>query len=318
MDRIGEIAAFGTAICWTLSAIFFERATRRISVLAVNLFKLLFAMAFLTLSAWIVRGLPFPTDASGRAWLFLSLSGLIGFVITDIFLFTAYKTIGSRMSTLFLALSPPVTALLGFLFLGEAMGPRALLGMLLVVAGIIIAVLARGKLQIAGRKVQVPVPSHPGDQHPASRPVLMSKEDKRGYLFAFLSTIGQSIGMILTKHGLQDYHPIAGSNIRIMAGIVGFLVVGFFWDRGKSYRSALKDRAGLKFTFFGAIAGPFLGVTLSLFAMQKTMAGVVSTLIGLTPILIIPPSILLFKQKVKAAEIGGALLAVAGTAVFFL
>lgn len=313
MDRIGELAAFGTAICWTLSALFFERATRRISVIAVNLYKLLFAFIFLSISATFLRGLPFPTDADGRAWLFLSLSGLVGFVVTDIFLFTAYKTIGSRMSTLFLALSPPVTALLGFVFLGEAMAPRGILGMALVVSGIVIAVLARGDVKIGG-KALVGFLKGQG----SGRPSLISREDKRGYFFAFLSTVGQAIGMILTKHGLQDYHPVAGSTIRIFAGIVGFMIVGLFWDRGASYKSALKDKPALRFTFLGAIAGPFLGVTLSLFAMQKTLAGVVSTLIGLTPIIIIPPSILLFKQKVKPAEIGGALLAVVGTAVFFL
>ena len=132
MERIGELAAFGTALCWTVSALFFERASKKIGVLAVNFYKLVFAFGFLILSAILMRGMALPLDASPRAWMLLSLSGLIGFVITDIFLFSAYVLIGSRITMLFLAMSPPMTALLGYVFLGETMGARGLLGMAMV------------------------------------------------------------------------------------------------------------------------------------------------------------------------------------------
>lgn len=317
MERIGEIAAFGTAICWTLSAIFFEKATRRIGVIAVNFFKVVFAFVFLAISATILRGMPLPLDAPPRAWLFLSLSGLIGFVITDIFLFTAYKTIGSRMATLFLAISPPMTAVLGYIFLGEAMGARSVLGMLIVAGGIVMAVLGRRDAKSAIRAIDTAMSgSAPGTA--ATKAALAARDDKRGYLFAFLSSIGQSIGMIFSKYGLGTYNPISGTQIRVIAGIVGFAAVSLVWDRGVGLRTGLHDREGMKSTFAGSIFGPFLGVSLSLFAIQRTFAGVVSTLIGLTPILIIPPAIIFFKQKVRLPEILGALIAVAGSAVFFL
>ncbi len=304
MQRMGELAAFGTAICWTLSAIFFERATRRIGVLAVNFYKVVFAFLFLGVSATLLRGMPLPLDAPPRAWIFLSLSGIIGFVITDIFLFSAYKTIGSRMATLFLALSPPMTALLGYLFLGEAMGGKSILGMAMVVVGIALAILGRRDVKSVAREI--------------NRAALISREDRKGYLFAFLSSVGQSVGMIFTKHGLGSYDPVSGTQIRVIVAILGFAVVSLFWDRGKALKAAPRDPVAMKATVTGAVFGPFLGVALSLFAMQRTFAGIVSTLIGLTPVLIIPPSILIFKQKVKAMEIAGAVLAVAGSAVFFL
>ncbi len=297
MQRLGELAAFGTAICWTASAIYFEKATRRIGVLAVNFYKVVFAFGFLVLFATIARGMPLPLDAPPDAWIFLSLSGLVGFVISDIFLFTAYKTIGSRITTLFLALSPPITAALGFLFLGESMGSRSLIGMAMVVIGISAAVLGR---------------------RDARSMVKMSRDDKRGYLFAFFSSIGQSVGMVLTRRGIGSYDPVSGTQIRVMVAIVGFGIASMVFEHGKSLSAAIKDPAGLRPTLVGAIFGPFLGVTLSLFAAQRTYAGVVSTLIGLTPVMIIPPAILIFRQKVKPLEIAGAVLAVAGSAVFFL
>jgi len=297
MQRIGELAAFGTAICWTVSSMIFEKATKRIGVLAVNFYKVVFAFGFLALAGALTRGMPLPLDAPPDAWVFLSLSGLVGFVIADIFLFTAYKTIGSRITLLFLALSPPMTAGLGFLFLGERMGPKSLAGMALVVVGIAAAVLGRRDAKSAVR---------------------MSREDKRGYLFAFLSSVGQSVGMIFTKRGIGDYDPISGTQIRVAIAIVGFGVMSLIAERGRNLATAVKDPAGMKATFYGAIFGPFLGVALSLFAAQRTNAGVVSTLMALTPVLIIPPAILIFKQRVKPLEIAGAVVAVVGSAVFFM
>lgn len=297
MNAIGEVAAFGTAVCWTLSALFFEQGTKRIGVLGVNFYKVVFAFVFLTGSAWLFRGMPLPLDASPEAWLYLSISGVIGFVITDIFLFTAYKTIGSRMSTLFLAISPAFTALLGFIFLHEVLAPKSIVAMALVGTGIVIAVLSREKITARGAA---------------------ARTDARGYVFAFLSSIGQSIGMIFTKQGVKNYDAISGTQIRVMSAIIGFAIVSLLFEKGKSILASPRDKQGMKFTFIGSVFGPFLGVALSLFAMQHTETGIVSTLIGLTPILIIPPAIFVLKQKVKPMEIVGAVIAVTGSALFFL
>ncbi len=300
MQRIGELAAFGTAICWTVSAVFFEKASRRIGTVAVNLYKLVVAIFLLSGTAWILRGLPFPSDAPGAAWLWLSASGLVGFVIADIFLFNAYVMIGSRTTMLFLALSPPTTAIFSFLALREMMPPRGLVGMALVCAGIAAAVLGRRRdaraEQVRDRDLRL-----------------------KGYLFAFLASVGQSAGMILTKLGSAGYDTVASTQIRVLAGMVGFALVALVSGKSrKVFVEAPGDRAGMRNTAAGAVFGPFLGVTLSVFALNHTQAGTVSTLIGLAPVLIIPPSVLFLKQKVSLWEILGACTAVGGTMVFFL
>ena len=300
MQRIGELAAFGTAVCWTVSAVFFETASRRIGTLAVNFFKLAAAIILLSVSALFLRGLPFPTDAPASAWLWLGASGLVGFVIADIFLFNAYVMIGSRTTMLFLALSPPTTAFFSFLATGETMPPRGIAGMALVCAGIAAAVLGRRR-------------------DPQAELSQDREKRRRGYLFAFLASVGQSAGMILTKLGSAGYDTVASTQIRVLAGMAGFAFVA--WVSGKGRRvfvEAVRDGAGMRNTAVGAVFGPFLGVTLSVFALNNTQAGTVSTLIGLAPVLIIPPSILFLKQKVSLWEVLGAGLAVSGTMVFFL
>jgi len=302
MERIGELAAIATAMSWTVGALFFERGIKHLGVLTVNFIKVLIAFLLLTVTATIFRGMPLPLDASFNNLIFLSISGFVGFVITDMFLFSSYKTVGPRVAMLFMALSPPMTAGIAYLFLDETLNRNGLLGMGLVISGIILAIIGRSNnansSSLDFRKI--------------------NREDRRGYLFAFLASLGQSIGMVLTRVGMEGYNAVAGAQIRTFTGIIGFGLISLIFYGGKNIRDAAKNPAGLKYTSIGSVFGPFLGVTLSLFAIQRTSTGIASTLFGLTPVLIILPELFLQKKKIKPLEIAGAIVAVCGTAMFFL
>ncbi|MCX7027665.1 MAG: DMT family transporter [Spirochaetes bacterium] len=299
MEKLGVLAALTTACFWSLAAIFFENVTHRAGPLAVNFWKVTFALFFLTISAAFGRGLPFPTDASLHAWVYLSISGLLGFVIADYFLLNAYLLIGSRTTVVFQAITPLFTAFFALIFLGERMNPLSLLGMAVVIAGILIVVLSHRKGREAANS--------------------NSPSTLKGYLFAFLSTLFQAFSMIFSKAGLGDYSAISGTQIRIITAILGFGLQALILRQGKQvFVKPLKEGKVLKFLLLGSIVGPFLGVTCSLFALQNTAAGTASTLIALTPVFIIPPSIIILKQKVKPVEIAGAAIAVCGVALFFL
>jgi drug/metabolite transporter (DMT)-like permease len=88
--------------------------------------------------------------------------------------------------------------------------------------------------------------------------------------------------------------------------------------RGARVGVALEDRGALGFTAVGAFFGPFLGVSLSLFAVRHTAAGVAASIMALYPVLVIPLVILLHRERVGIAGIGGALVAAAGAALLFL
>ena len=251
--------------------------------------------------------MPLPLDAPVNAWIFLSLSGLVGFVFADLFLFNAYGTVGPRVAMLFMALSPPMTAGIAYLFLGELMGPKGYLGMALVISGIILTILGKSGFNLFRKDHTGPKPG-----------IKITREEKQGYVYAFLSSLGQSVGMSLTKIGVAGYDPVSGTQIRVLTAIIGFGIVSLVMHRGKNIITALKSVSGLKYTAIGAVFGPFLGVTLSLFAIQRTNAGIVSTFVGLTPVLILAPEIIFQKKKVKPLEIMGAIVAVGGSIIFFL
>jgi drug/metabolite transporter (DMT)-like permease len=132
--HLGEIAALVTAACWTVTAIVFESAGKRIGSLSVNYIRLVIAFFLIGIYNLITRGMFLPIDASGRSWFLLFISGLIGLVIGDLFLFQAYVEIGSRIGLLIMACSPPITALISFFILGEKLSLLQIIGMFITIA----------------------------------------------------------------------------------------------------------------------------------------------------------------------------------------
>lgn len=296
MAHYGEIAAFATACCWVVTGVSFELAGKRVGSLAVNLIRLV--MAFLIMSGFtlLTRGMLLPWDASLHAWIWLTVSGLIGFVIGDLFLFQAYVLIGARISMLIMATVPPITAVLGILFLNEGLSGRTVVGMALTFTGIALVILIRNDT---------------GGRFEFSHSI-------KGLLYAFMGALGQAFGLVSSKIGMGSYDAFSATQIRIIAGIVGFLIIYGVGNHWGVLPKALKDRKGLGFITLGAFFGPFLGVSLSLVAVQNTDAAIASTIMSIMPVLIIPVSVLVFKEKIRIKEFVGAVITVAGVMVLFL
>jgi len=294
--RAGEFAALVTALCWTFGAMSFEMASKRSGSLSVNLIRLVMGFCLLSLFCLIYRGMIFPSDASSHAWIWLALSGFIGFAFGDLLLFRAFVLIGSRISMLVMSAVPPITALIGWLILGETLSGKGFIGMALTISGIALVVLER-KSQENKKRFSHPV---------------------KGVLIAFGGALGQSIGLVLSKYGMGQYDPFAATQIRILAGTIGFTILFIFLKRWPVLIQAVCDRTTIKHASIGAVLGPFLGVSFSLLAVQHTTTGIASTIMAIVPVLIIPPAIILLKEKVTLREIIGAVIAVAGVAVLFL
>lgn len=302
----GELAALLTAVFWTITALAFESASKKVGSLSVNLIRLFLAFVFLMVFGWSSgRGI-FPTGANAHHWIWLSVSGLIGFVLGDLFLFQAYVVIGARISMLIMALAPPIAALTGWLLMDETMSARNLAGMALTLAGISLAIL--------GRKVEEAVESVP--ENNTGR--LGFKYPLKGLLLAFGGAAGQGVGLVLSKYGMGEYDPFAATQIRVLTGVAGFVIIILIAGAGSQVSMALKNYSALKRLGLGAFFGPFLGVSFSLIAVQNTSSGIASTIMSIVPVLIIAPAVFIMKEKVTWQEIAGAVLAVAGVSLFFL
>jgi drug/metabolite transporter (DMT)-like permease len=139
-----------------------------------------------------------------------------------------------------------------------------------------------------------------------------------GILFVFGGALGQAVGLVFSKVGMGSYNAFAATQIRVLVGFIGFLVLIFLRGMWPRVWKFMKSPAAMKPLFVGSVFGPFIGVSFSLLAVQHTQAGVASTIMAIVPVLIIPPAIVFFKEKVTLKEIVGAVIAVCGVAVLFL
>jgi len=296
INYTGELAAVATALFWTITALAFERASLRVGSLAVNFIKVFIGFLFLSVFTYFYRNSFFPYDASFYSWFWLILSGFVGFVFGDLFLFESFTIIGSRFAMLIMTMVPPITALSGWIILGEKLTSMNFVGMFLTIGGISLAIFSRNN---ANGKLSL-------------------KLSVKGILFAFGGAIGQALGLVLSKFGMKSYDPFAATQIRLIAGMFGFTALVTILGQWGTVIKAFSNRQGMAAISLGSFFGPFLGVSFSLLAIQHAKTGIASTIMAIVPVLIIPPAVFLYKEKVTLFEILGAMVSICGVALFFV
>jgi len=310
MQHLGEIISLVVAVSWTVTAIFADKASHRLGSMTTNVIRLVLASLFLAILLWITLGHPYPVFADGKAWLWLGLSALVGYVFGDWCLFNSYLSIGARFGQLFMTLAPPMAAIAGWIMLGETLTWKSMLAMAVTLCGIAISILSRGE----GHKVKLSLPL-------------------KGVLLGLGAGTGQGVGLVLSKIGMQHYEaavpagapelidtmlPFASTMIRALIGSLGFLALMALQKDLPRLKAAFHDRKGMSYALILTLFGPVFGVSLSLMAVQYTDAGIASTLMALTPVLIILPYAIMYKQKIRLKEIIGVTVSMAGVAMFFL
>lgn len=310
MNHLGETIALLSAVSCTVTALYASEASGRLGTMTVNVIRLLLATVFLAALLWITTGKPYPMYADGQTWLFLILSAAVGYVFGDYCLFSSYLVIGPKTGQLFMTLAPPIAAVAGWIILGETLTLKALIAMAITICGIIISIISNE----GDGKVRLDIPV-------------------KGILLGIGAGLGQGIGLVLSKIGMQHYSaaipadapsmmdemmPFASTMIRALAGGLGFLAIMCMMRTTSELREALDDRKGMKYAIMTTLTGPVIGVSLSLMAVRHTNTGIASTLMALTPVLIILPYSLIYRQKISLKEIIGVIVSMSGVGLFFM
>lgn len=293
----GEIAALLTALCWSMNSLFFSSAGKRVGSSTVNLLRLWIALAILVPVHTVLTGIPIPWRASPTAWLSLSLSGMIGFVLGDAAYLEALVLLGPRLVMLLMTTSPFVAALLGWLISGETLGRWEICAMIVTLAGV---------AWVVGEG------NGGGD---AKR----GTGFRKGILFGLLGAVGQAVGLLFPKMGLKTgISPMSANLIRIAAA--GALMTGIVLLTGRFayYRGKFKEKQALRMIALGTLLGPLTGVILSLYSVKLAPLGVASTLMSLSPVILIPISRFVLHEKISLRAVVGTILSLLGVALFFL
>lgn len=295
MNPVGLTAALATAVSWAFSALLFTSSSRRIGAFSTNNWRVLFGTAMLLCAHLAAFGRAVP-DATIQQWGLLVGSGVIGVVIGDSFLLQAYVDIGPRLGLLLFNVSPFITALIAWPILDEKLKGFAWLG---------IAITLAGTLWVVAEK-------NPGGER--RRP----RHYARGIAFAALAALGQSVGFIIAKPalvGVGGVDPLSATLIRVSAAVVGLW--GISLARGKLPRvlQDFRNRPAMLYLVGGAIAGPSVGIWLSLLALKLIPAGIAATLMATMPVAILPLVMLFYKERVSWRAAIGAAITVLGVAL---
>lgn len=295
---IGEFAALATAFLWMLSSLCWTAAGERIGSLAVNVIRLLVALPMLMAYLWLTEGEVVPLHASANTWFYLSISGGLGFFVCDLLLFRSFLLIGPRLGMLILSLAPPMTALIGRLFLDEHLTCLNWLGMSLTITGVAWVVLESSAQEGTGRRYLF---------------------NLRGGVLALLAAASQACAMVVAKRGLkEDISAMGATEIRVIAGLACFLLMLLVMRRYPMLFKAARDRQSLGIIVLGAIVGPVVGVAMLMVAISHIQTGLAQTFLALSPVMIIPFMRLLYNERVGFHAVAGALLAFLGVALLFV
>ena len=295
MNFIGEVCALLTACCWSGSALAFSAATLRVGPIRLNVTRLIFA-ALLLFVIVVFAGIEIHLTSSQLRNLVIS--GIIGLVLGDTFLFKSYEIIGARLGMLIMSIAPAISAVLAYLLLGEVISWMGVVGMAVTLLGIAVVVLDRRETISRTRRIYM-----------------------SGIVFGLFASAGQGTALVMAKMAFNE-GPVNGfvaSLIRIASAVVVIWPLARLAGRYDNALSIyLKDRKALSLTLLGTVLGPVLGITLSLVSVARTTVGVAATLMATVPILMLPLVKYVQKETVSWRAIGGAVIAVAGVAILFM
>lgn len=297
MNFIGELAALSTSFFFAMTALIFTTTGRRVGSQVTNRMRLMFALIYLVILNAILFREPLPFSAGSSRWIWLGLSGIIGLALGDAFLFQSLVSVGPRLGSLLLSLAPIFGSLIAWIFFGEVLTLLQITGIVLALAGIAWVVMAH--------------------EEPPNTP---RGHTNRGVLFGVLAGLGQAVGLVLSKQGMAgDFSPFQANAIRMLAAVVFIWVWTAVEGKTLTTLMALREQPRvIPLIALGALIGPLLGVSASLLAVQHAEIGVASTLMALPPVILLPISYFVFKEKVGWQAVLGTVLAIVGVAVLFL
>ena len=294
MAYAGNTAALLTAMCWAFNSVCFTLAGRRVGSATVNAARLFMALGMLVVLHLALYGSVFPFHAGSRQLAALGASGLVGFALGDALLFEAFLLLGARLPMLLMTLAPIFSVILARVFLAQTLGAVKLAAILVTLGGI---------AWVVGEG--------PGQTERPKHWVL-------GLVLGIGGALGQAIGMILSDVGMSGgLNPISANLVRVVAGTTAISVWFIFRWQFVDYARRLKDAKASMYIFAGAITGPVLGVVLSLYSITHTSMGVATTLMSLSPVLLLPVSVWVFKERVSPRAWIGTLVSIAGAILLF-
>ena len=300
---LGMFAALSASITWGLNSLLFTYAGGRVGSDVVTHVRLWLALVAILIIHSIVYLSPIPHHLESRQIFFLCFSGASGFVLGDMFLFEAFILIGTQSALLIKTLAPALAAFMSILFLGEMLTFWQILSISVTLTGIALVI-----VRSSPKKAAAADHADPHAVPPATKIPL------KGIFYALLGALGQAGAVVLAKPAMSgDLSALSATVIRLLAATPLMMIVVLARGRlGHHLRVVLDRRASLAI-FSGTMLGTVLGVIMAMFAVKNTHVGIASTLMELSPVVVLLVSTIFLGQKYLVSQWVGTALALLGS-----
>jgi drug/metabolite transporter (DMT)-like permease len=305
-SNTGIALALSTSVFWTLTPIFLASAGRRIGAYHANILRLGMAGAALTFIAagyLLCNGGVAAAQIPAPAFLWLVISGITGLVVGDSLYINALTTLGPRRTTLMLTLAPIVSVVIAWIFIGEELTWPVLAGIAMIIGGIIYVVAYEDRRQTDA------VNAEPG------------RSSIKGIVIAVCGTFFHGSGAVMARQAFLSapgINPVLAAAVRVASSAVILCIFALITGHLlKAVRNLQSSQVLLRITM-GTFSGPVIGMILYISALKYSPAGIVTTLSGLSPILILPIIALRYRVKIRREAIFGTISAVVGVAIMVL
>lgn len=285
---MGELFSLLTALVWAVAMVLLKRSGESLSPFGLNLFRVS-VTSILFLLTLPLMGTPLLLPGAGwEDYLRLFLSGVIAIAISDTLFHKSLNLVGAGIAAVVDCLYPPFTVLLAWIWLGETMGARQLLGMGLVLGGVLAAA-----------------------WH-APRAGTQRSQLVKGVLLGALAMLTLAIGLIVAKPVLNRQPVVWSTAIRQLSCLAVLLPVAVFSPRRKEYLSALLPSARWKIYLPGAALGSYVALMCWLAGMKYTKVGIAATLNQTSTIYVLLLAALFLKEPLTRRKVAASIVALGG------
>jgi drug/metabolite transporter (DMT)-like permease len=300
----GVIIALLTTVCWSIGIFPFTEASKRFGTAALNQYRLF--LGWLVISILIISFYPISiidlfSKPQFNHYLFLGLSGIIGFTIGDYFSFNSFKIFGPKLGSLYTTIAPGAALLAGFLILDQTMNFIGVIGICITIGGVIWLTLSK-KDKKASEKAGF-------------------ERDPKGILFGIIGALCQGTGLVLSKLGMDSYEEklptLHAVWIRLLFAFGAAFFIAIVTGRMKANSMPVfkNQNNGLPYMFIGTLFGPVLGVSFSLLAIQHLSVATAQTIFALLPIIVLPINYFYYKEKITIQSVFACAIAILGVVV---
>lgn len=297
---IGELAALGTAVLWTVSAVLYKEALFRTKPISANIVRCLITSIILivflaaTGKFWVLTGLPVYTV------VLASLSGVIGLGVGDTLYMASLKLIGVARAVPITCIYPLFNLLLAIFLQGETVILQVLLGATTIVLGIWLL----------------------SQEKEAATSKLQKESLVKGVVYAFTTAIVWAVSIMIIDMAVTPSetssldHVLAINTLRISATAAFLLASAPITDRKFGFLKMQKKRvAALVSGGLVALAFGWFLLILSLIYIPESQAVPISSS---TPLFATISGIVFLRERVTAKNGLGSVMIVIGICLIFL